>query len=94
MPQQKRRPDPTRKPDPFLAARRAAAAPPQSDPDGWCHEQIAELARETGRDVGDLLDWWGEFAAVREYDGGYSRQEAERLAVEQVREIAQKRHAV
>ena len=30
----------------------------------------------------DQLENWNERAAIREYDGGYTREEAERLATE------------
>lgn len=63
---------------------RARAANPPRDPTGAHHAAIAELASETGRDVVDLLDWWDEAAAVREYDGNVSRTDAERLAFDDV----------
>ena len=31
-----------------------------------------------------ILEWWLERAAIREHDGGYSRTEAERLALADV----------
>lgn len=67
--------------------RRARAAQPSRDPSGACHEAIAALAAETGRDVVDLLDTWDERASIREYDGCADRAEAERLAVEDVRSM-------
>lgn len=48
-------------------------------------EQIMALAREWGVAVGDLLDDFGERAALLEYDANMSRDEAERQAVEDVR---------
>lgn len=65
--------------------RRARAAQPPRDPTGEHHEAVADIARECGRDVVDMLDAWDEFAAIREYDGCKDRAEAERLAVEDVR---------
>lgn len=66
---------------------RARRANPPRDPDGSCHEEIAAIARETGRDVADMLDIWDERAAIRQYDGETDRYEAERLAVEDVRQL-------
>lgn len=60
--------------------------PPAEDPDGACHAAVAELAREHGMDAADLLEQWSERAACRTYLGGASQAEAERLAVEDVRE--------
>ena len=86
MPVAKRRKAPT--PNELAAADRAArarAANPPRDPTGAHHLAIAELARETGRDVTELLDSWDERAAMREYAGEANRAESERLAVEDVR---------
>ena len=38
----------------------------------------------TGDDLHDLLDAWEERAAIREYDGGQTREEAERDAAREV----------
>jgi hypothetical protein len=64
-------------------ARARVKSPPQ-DPTGACHCALAEIAQRCGRDVGDLVDEWHERAAVREYLGGVTRDEAERLAVADV----------
>lgn len=64
---------------------RARARNPPQDPTGECHEAIAEIAKECGRDVGDLIEEWHERAAAREYLGGATRDEAERAAVADMR---------
>lgn len=88
MAQRKFAPKPTAKQlaenDRVMRARRAN---PPRDPDGSCHEAIAEIAHAIGRDVCDLLDVWDERAAIRQYDGETNRHEAERLAVEDVRAL-------
>lgn len=45
-----------------------------------------ELAQRVGADPGDVMDDLDHAAAVIEYEGNVSRQEAERLAMEQVRD--------
>ena len=65
-------------------ARARAKVPPQ-DPTGECHYAIAEIAQACGRDVGDLVEEWHERAAAREYEGGATRDEAERMAVVDLR---------
>lgn len=70
-----------------VAFRVARARPPQEDPTGSHHEAVAELARATGRDVADLLEHWSERAAIREYEGAQDRDEAERLALDDLRWI-------
>ena len=44
-----------------------------------------ELAKTLGVDAEVLLEQWAERAAIREVDAGFSREEAERLALEDVR---------
>lgn len=68
-------------------AARARAAQPPRDPTGEYHVAMAEVARASGRDVVDLLDLWDERAAIREYDGGASRADAEREAAAEVRAL-------
>lgn len=65
---------------------RARRANPPRDPTGVHHEALAELAHRFDRDVVDLVDLWDERAAIREYDGA-ERRAAERLAVEDVRDL-------
>jgi len=57
-----------------------AKTPPQ-DPTGECHRALADIAERCNRDVGDLVEEWHERAAAREYEGGASRDDAERAAV-------------
>ena len=45
-----------------------------------------ELARDVGVDPGDVMDDLDHAAACIEYEGNVSRQEAERIAMEQVRD--------
>jgi hypothetical protein len=44
-----------------------------------------ELAELTGVDPDELVEWWEERAAIREYDGGQPRPEAEHDALEDMR---------
>jgi hypothetical protein len=48
-------------------------------------EVCIELANRFGADPDDLTEWWQERSAVREYDGGQARAEAEAAALEDVR---------
>lgn len=48
-------------------------------------EACIELAKRFGADADDVIELWLERAAVREYDGGLSRAEAEVAALEDVR---------
>jgi hypothetical protein len=69
------------------------AMPPRVDPTGACHAAVAELARDHGLDPADLLEEAVERASVRQYLGGVTQAEAERLAVEDVRESVRRRVA-
>lgn len=44
-----------------------------------------ELASRAGVDPDELVEWWEERAAVREYDGGQPRFEAESDALDDMR---------
>lgn len=44
-----------------------------------------ELARRLGLDADQLLEWWSERAAVREFDGGLTREAAELAAFDDLR---------
>jgi len=46
-----------------------------------------ELAERAGVDPDELVEWWSECAAVREYDGGQSRQAAEQGALEDMQRL-------
>lgn len=70
-------------------ARTGSAAPartirPEPPRDERWQGAVRELAKRTGRNAEDLLDQWDERAAVREYLGNVTRDEAERLAFEDV----------
>lgn len=73
-----------------VAFRVARAKPPQSDPDGCCFAAIAELSRETCRDLEELLDLWSERSAMRQYAGEQDIQVAELAAVDDVRDIIER----
>ena len=47
-------------------------------------DQLVTLAIGSGRTHAEVYEFWSERAAIREYDAGYPRAEAERLAVEDV----------
>ena len=42
--------------------------------------RLLRLALASGRTEADAVEWFSERAAIREYDGGQSRAEAEREA--------------
>lgn len=44
-----------------------------------------EIARSAGVPVDDVLELWNERAAIREYEGGQSRTDAEAAALDDVR---------
>jgi len=48
-------------------------------------EGCIELARRLGLDQDRLLEWWAERAAVREFDGGLTREAAELAAFDDLR---------
>lgn len=55
--------------------------------------ELEQLARETGVSPLETPELFLERAAIREYDGGFSRDEAERLALGDVRDgLANKPH--
>lgn len=56
------------------------------DPDGVWHRRCRALADDLDLDVCDVLDEWNERAAVREYLGEASREDANRLAFADVEE--------
>ena len=47
---------------------------------------IERMARESGRSPLDLLEWFLERAAIREYDGGQDRATAEICAIHDISE--------
>ena len=64
------------------------AKPPREDPTGERTAEVVEIARRYGVDVGEMLEWFAERAAVREYDGEMDRDTAEMAAVCDVEGIA------
>lgn len=74
--------------DRMLADRvaRARKANPPRDPTGEHHAACAEIARAAAVDVGDVLDDWDHEASIIEYERGCLRADAERVAVEHVRD--------
>lgn len=58
------------------------ARPPKRD-----ETAVIELARELGADVADAIEWFEDRASQRQYEAGATREDAERLALEDVREI-------
>lgn len=62
----------------------SATAPAPTRPQ---HERLALLAKRSGRTVDDVTELWHERAAIREYDAGKSRREAESLAFDDVADV-------
>ena len=50
--------------------------------------ELRAISRATKRTLGDVREHFTERAAIREYDGGMSRAEAERAALDDVRRKA------
>lgn len=50
-------------------------------------ERLALIAKRSGRTVDDVTELWNERAAIREYDGGKRRKEAEQLALDDVADV-------
>jgi len=48
-------------------------------------EGCIELARRLDLDQDQVLEWWAERAAVREFDGGLTREAAELAAFDDLR---------
>jgi hypothetical protein len=76
-----------------IDARGRRARPPREDPSGACYAALAALAVDHSLDVGALIEEWSERAAMRAMVGGLPLAEAERLAVEDVRENVRRRVA-
>ncbi len=51
----------------------------------FCKLTVRTLARRFGVDEEHLVERWSERAAIREYDGGMSREDAETSALADVR---------
>lgn len=91
MPLAKRKPEPRRtfKRHDGLTPKEAALrfAMAKAQPPKRNHDAVIELARELGADVADAIDWYEDRASQREYEANLPRADAERLALEDVREI-------
>lgn len=59
---------------------------PRFDRHGGYLEACAELARETGADAGAIYDEWNDRAIARLHAGEIEVEDAERLALEDVRD--------
>lgn len=57
-------------------------------------ESLEGIAAKSGRSPLDVLETFLERAAIREYDGMYSRDEAERMALGDVTEMLRRNHDV
>jgi hypothetical protein len=53
-------------------------------------DQCVELAHRFGRDPDEVVEWWAERAAIREVEGGQARDDAEREALAEVREMLER----
>jgi hypothetical protein len=50
-------------------------------------DHLELLAKRSRRTIDDVTELWNERAAIREWDGGKSRKEAERLALDDVADM-------
>lgn len=50
-------------------------------------DQIARLAKRSGRTVADVTELFEERAAIREFDAGKTRRDAESLALDDVADV-------
>jgi hypothetical protein len=50
-------------------------------------DRLALLAKRSKRTLADVTELWEERAAIREYDGGKRRVDAERLALDDVADV-------
>lgn len=55
-------------------------------------DTLESLAREFDRDPLEIVEWFNERAAHRQFEGGFEREEAERLAVHDVRQELEGRY--
>lgn len=74
-----------------VAKRKPSSAPPPvqlqpSDPGRVWERMIRKLAEQAGTDPGHLVEEWSERAAILEYDGYASAEDANRRAYELVHE--------
>ena len=45
---------------------------------------VQDYAARNGLPVAEVVEWWSERAAIREFDAGETREDAERLAFAEV----------
>lgn len=50
-------------------------------------ERLALIAKRSKRTLEDVTELWNERAAIREYEGGKRRMDAERLALDDVADV-------
>lgn len=50
-------------------------------------DRLALLAKRSRRTLDDVTELWHERAAIREYEGGKSRRDAEALALDDVADV-------
>lgn len=50
-------------------------------------DRLALIAKRSRRTIEDVTELWNERAAIREYEGGKKRAEAERLALDDVADV-------
>jgi hypothetical protein len=48
---------------------------------------VIQLAEQSGVDPDELVEYWAERAAIREIDGGQTREDAEQGALGDIREL-------
>lgn len=57
------------------------------DPTPLQSERLALIAKRSKRTIEDVTELWHERAAIREYEGGRSRRDAERDALNDVADV-------
>lgn len=50
-------------------------------------ERLALIAKHSGCTLDDVTELWNERAAIREFEGGKRRKDAERLALDDVADV-------
>jgi hypothetical protein len=50
-------------------------------------DRLELIAKRSHRTIDDVTEFWNERAAIREYDGGKRRVDAERLALDDVADV-------
>lgn len=57
------------------------------DPTPAQSERLALIAKRSRRTIEDVTELWNERAAIREFEGGKRRKEAEALALDDVADV-------